>query len=175
MTRMTENDFLNPLFSLGPLVMALLVLFWGFGSLVLVAIRTTTLGSVLLENPAFMVGDLLLLPFAGFLITYFYRAVANAVDIVTSPRWSYGIGVLAVLLPAISAVRNDLISIWWVPHLTFYWFFAYMTISFLCKGFLQLILGTNEKFLWLVWVGVLMLTSVHGILGLVFPKVFPRP
>jgi len=173
MTRMTENDFLKPLFSSGPLVMAVLVLLWGFGSLVLVAIRTQTVGSVLLANLAF-IGDLVLLPCAGFLITYFYRAVTNAVDVVTSPVWNYGAGVLAVLLAAMSAARNDLISIWWAPHLTFYWFFAYMTISFLCKGLLQLILGTNKKFLWSFWVGVLILTSVHGILGLVFPKVFPE-
>ncbi len=174
MTRMTENDFLNPLFSLGPVAMALIVLFWGFGTLVLVAIQTKTVGSVLLANPAF-IGDLLLLPFAGFLIAYFYRAVVNPVGIVTSPIWCYTVGVLALLLAAISVVRSDMISIWGVPHLTFYCFFAYIAISFVCKGLLQLILGTNEKFLWLVWVGVLILISVHVILGLIFPKVFPKP
>jgi hypothetical protein len=168
---MIQNDFLNPLFSLSPFVVALVILFWGFGTLALVAIRTKTVGSVLLANPAF-IGDLLLLPCAGFLIAYFYRAVVHPVDIVTSPIWNYGVGFLALLLAAISVVRSDMISIWGVPHLTFYCFFAYIAISFVCKGLLQLILGTNEKFLWLVWVGVLILTSTHVILGLVFPKVF---
>jgi len=174
MSRMTENDFLNPLFSLGPFIVAMVILFWGFGTLVLVAIKTKTVFSVLLANPAF-IGDFLLLPVAGFLITYFYRSVTSSIDIIILPVWSYGILTIAVILTVVSVTRNELFSIWWLPHQTFYCFFAYLSISFLIKGLLQLIIGAGSKPLWLIWTGVLILVTSSGVLGLIFPKVFPKP
>jgi len=174
MSRITEKDFLDPLYSLGPYIVAIVILFWGFGTLLLVAIKTKTVFSVLLANPAF-IGDLFLLPIAGFLITYFYRSVNNPIDIIILPVWSYVILTIAIILTVVSVTRNELFNIWWIPHQTFYCFFAYLTISFLIKGLLQLILVTSDKALWLVWASVLILVSASAILGIVFPKIFPEP
>jgi len=72
---MTQNDFFNSLFLLNPFFVAFLTWFWGFGSLVIYAIRTESVSTLLLKHPGIMIGDFFLIPFSMFLITYFYQRV----------------------------------------------------------------------------------------------------
>jgi len=172
---MTQNDFLNPVFTLNPVLVAMLAWFWGFGSLVLVAVRTNAVSSALLRHPGFMIGDFFLIPLACLLMTYFYQTVDHPIPLVTSPKWNY-VAVLALVLASISAIRFDLVSLWWIPHLAFYWFMAYALITFLGKGLLQLVLAGEKSFPWLIWFGVLMAISIHEVLGVIFgPKSLPKP
>lgn len=128
--KMMGNDFLKPILLLNPIAVAFVIWFWGFGSLALIAIRTNTVTSILLKHPGFMVGDFLLLPITGLLVAYFYQHSGPAESIVTSKLWTIGGVTIATILTVVSIVRNDLVNIWFVPHGVFYWFMAYMLVTF---------------------------------------------
>ena len=175
-TKMTENDFLKPVFSLNPIVVALLIWFWGFGSLALIAIKTNSFGGVLLRHPGFIIGDFFLLPLAGLLIAYFYQHVSAPQRWVTSKVWIFGGAGAATILTVVSVVRNDLIYIWFVPHGTFYWFMAYVLITFFPRGLLQLVASKAERGLWPVWLAALLAVSGHFVIPMIFgPKILPKP
>jgi hypothetical protein len=170
------NDILKPILSLNPIAVAFLICFWGFGSLALIAIRTNTLESVLLRHPGFIVGDFFLLPMTGLLIAYFYQHTNATGILATSKLWTIGGVILATILTSVSAVRNDLMNIWFIPHGTFYWFMAYMCATFFPKGLLILVMIGAEKWLWYVWCTALLTLSSHLILPMIFgSKVLPKP
>ena len=153
----------------------MLAWFWCFGSLVLVAVRTNAVSSVLLRHPGFMIGDFFLIPLACFLMTYFYQTIDHPVPLVMSPKWNY-VAILGLVLASISGIRFHLVSLWWIPHLTFYWFMAYALITFLAKGLLQLVVGGEKDSRWLIWLGVLIAICIHEMLPLIFgPKTLPKP
>ena len=176
MAKIMANDFLKPVLSLNPVAVALLIWFWGFGSLVLIAIRTNSLASVLLKHPGFMVGDFFLLPLTGLLIAYFYQHSGATATSVTSKLWTIGGATLATILTLISILRNDLINIWFIPHGAFYWFMAYICITFFPRGLLHLVVTGADKWLWFVWSAALLTVSSHLVLPLIFgPKILPKP
>lgn len=140
MPLITQNDFLNPLFSLNPIIVALIVWFTGWGSLFLIAWKTNSISVVLLKHPGFMIGDFLLLPLAGFLITYFYQSVNSPMTFVTSMKFTYFAIIFAVICTMLSALRSIFITknyhgIWSLPHITFIWFMVYILASFISTGF----------------------------------------
>lgn len=177
---LTRGDLLSKLFTLPPIVVALIILVWGWGNLFVVAISTHSLGSFL-THPAFMIGDLVMLPAAGFLITLFYQRVETPmhVAILFSKKWTCATLSVAFLLALYNAYFSIFIwksappDILMSPHFFFWWFFVYVLINFLARGFGQL-LYTTKYTLWLLYVGVIILVSVHLLLPTVFgPKTFP--
>ncbi len=171
---MTQNDFLNRLFSMNLFFVTLLTWFWGFGSLFVYAVRTDSVTTVLLRHPGIMIGDFFLIPFSMFLITYFYQHVDNPVDLVVSNRWNYMI-LPAIFLTLVSAVRYDLLNIWFFPHSLFYCFMVYVLLNFFPKGLLQLVKGASEKYLWLIWFGIVLVLFVHELIPNIFgAKTFPK-
>jgi len=179
MSLMTQNDFLNPLFSLPPIVVALIIWFTGWGSLVLIAWRTNSVSTALLKHPGFMIGDFLLLPLAGFLITYFYQSVSNPVTSLASMKFTYFAIIFAVLCTMLATLGSIFITknyhgIWSVPHTIFIWFMVYILASFIPRGFFQLIHVPSTK-LWIVGLLVLFFAISHLALPLIFgPKTFPK-
>lgn len=93
-----------------------------------------------LRNPAFMVGDLVLLPLCGALIAGFYRSASLDLP----DEWGHRIAVGSAAIASIAAVATAVFSVsvtetyqglWSVPHTLFIWFFAYVFVSFLPRAF----------------------------------------
>lgn len=170
----TQNDFLNPLFSLHPILVALIIWVAGWGYLFLMALRTGEI-SALLKHPGNMIGDFLMLPLAGFLITLFYQSVGNPANIITSAKWMYVSLTISVFLTIFIVLGGIFITkskhtLWYVPHIVFSWVFAYIMINFLIKGVLQL-LSNSTLFLWSLYTGVIVSIAIHIIFMFIFgPK-----
>ncbi len=144
------GDPLLRLMSLHPLIVGLTFLVLGWGSLLLIAWRLEVITSVFLRNPAFMVGDLILLPLATTLIASFYRSASIEI-----PRESgVGIAVASALIAAVSAGATAAFSIflsetyhgiWSVPHTLFIGLFAYVFVSFLPHAFYEIAFGFKTR------------------------------
>lgn len=171
---MTQGDFLKPIFDLPPFLAALFIWFWGFGSLVLYGIKTKAIKSVFLRTPGIIIGDFFIIPALGFLITYFYQTIENPLVATLSPCWSAATCLIAMILAAMSAIRFNLVNRWFFPHIIFYWFMAYILLTFLTKGLHQLIFGELVSGLRVIWLLVLIGTLTHIIMGIIWSKKFPR-
>lgn len=146
---MTEGDFLRPFLALHPAIVALVIWVWGFGSLVLVGLKTQTLKASVFKNIPIMVGDFFLLPLSAALIVMFYQSVENPLKALASPLWGIVAVAVAVILTLISASRFKLLNRWWLLHSLFYFFLSYLVITFFLKGIYQLTLQENSSpFLW---------------------------
>ncbi len=167
---MTENDILRPLLGLHPVVLAVIVWAWGYGSLLLAAIKTQSLRD-LFTHPGFIVGDFFMLPIAAGLIAWFYHAVSDPVPSATHVVWTLGAGVSALVLTIVSVVRSGNVEVWWWPHTGFYWFMTYLVTAFMGKSLLQLVRGEEDYAMWALWLGVMLAIAVHLILPTIFgPK-----
>lgn len=166
-----ENDIFWFLFKLHPLLVAVIVWLLGFGSLVLVAIKTKSLKESIVKNPGVMIGDFFLLPSVGFLIAYTYQSVQASTDLLSSPYWNL-ILIIALILVLISAIRFNHKSLWWLPHNFFYFLMSYVVLTFLLKGFFYLIAEGDSSRL-VTYAAVLVLVALHQLLGLLFLKRFP--
>lgn len=171
MPSMIQNDFLNPLFSLNPFLVALIFLVAGWGYLVLAAWRLKTLNA-LLKHPGYMVGDLIMIPLAGFLITLFYQSVNNPTISVLSVRWIYFGIAFATLYTIITFIASIFISktvhgFWFIPHTIFIWFISYVLFNFFTKGFLQVLSKTTPSLLSIYIIAALAVLT-HFILIAVF-------
>lgn len=171
---MTQGDFLDFLFKLHPVVVALIVWIWGFGSLIIYGWKTKAIKTVILKSPGIMVGDFFLIPIITFLTVYFYQTVKNPLPAVTTPCWSLTSCLVGIILAAISAVRFRLINRWFFLHIIFYWLMAYIFLTFLTKGFYQLMFGGGTSTLWAIWIFVLVGILIHLVLGVVWRKKFPE-
>ena len=101
------GDPLTRLMSLHPLIVGLMFLVLGWGSLLLIAWRLEVITSVFLRSPAFMVGDLVLLPLATAFMASFYRSASIKI-----PRESgVGITIASALIAAIAAGTTAAFSI----------------------------------------------------------------
>lgn len=170
---MTQGDFLKPFFDLSPLLVTLIIWFWGFGSLVFYGIKTKAVRSVVLRTPGIIIGDFFIIPTLGFLVTYFYQTIENPLAATSSPYWSIATCLIAIILAVISAIRFKLINRWFSPHIVFYWFMTYILLTFLTKGFYQLISGDITSTLRIIWFLVLIGTLTHIIMGVIWSKKFP--
>lgn len=171
---MAQGDFLKPLFDLSPFLVAFLIWLWGFGSLVFYGIKTKAIRSVILKTPGIIIGDFFIIPTLGFLITYFYQAIENPLVVTSSSCWSAVTCLIAIILATISAIRFDLVNRWFFPHTVFYWFMAYILLTFLTKGLYQVIFGELALKLRIIWLFVLIGTLTHITMGVVWSKKFPR-
>src|SRR3989344_3732572 len=127
MSLMAENDILWFFFKLHPLVVALTVWFLGFGSLLLVAIKTKSLKENIIKSPGVIIGDFFLLPFAGFLISQSYQNVVSSTMLVSSSNWNFLL-IISVTLALISTIRFNHKSIWWLPHNVFYFLMCFIVL-----------------------------------------------
>ena len=144
------GDPLARLMSLHPLIVGLMFLVLGWGSLLLIAWRLKVITSVFLRSPAFMVGDLVLLPLATVLMASFYRSAS-----IEMPRESgVGIPIASALIAAVSAGATAAFSIflsetyhglWSVPHTLFIGLFAYVFVSFLPRAFYEIAFGFKTR------------------------------
>ncbi len=134
------GDPLGRLISLHPILVALVFIALGWGTLLLIAWRLDIVTSEFLVNPAFMVGDLVLLPLCGALIAAYYRSASLEMPSEWGLRVAVGSGVLAGVAAGATAAFSIFASetyhgLWSVPHTIFIWFFAYTFISFLLRAF----------------------------------------
>jgi len=171
---MTQGDFLKLLFNQFPFLVALFIWLWGFGSLVIYGIKTKAIKSVVLRTPGIIIGDFFIIPALGFLITYFYQTIENPLVATLSPYWSMATCLIAMILAAMSAIRFNLVNRWFFPHIIFYWFMAYILLTFLSKGLYQMIFGEIASGLSIVWLLVLIGTLTHITMGVIWSKKFPR-
>lgn len=134
------GDPLGWLISLHPILVALTFIALGWGSILIIAWRLNIVTSEFLRNPAFMVGDLVLLPLCGALIAAFYRSASLEMP----SEWGARIAVGSAAIASISAGSTAAFSIfvtetyhgWWsVPHTLFIWLFAYAFVSFIPRAF----------------------------------------
>ena len=138
------------LMTLHPLIVGAIFLALGWGSLLLIAWRLEVITSVFLRSPAFMVGDLVLLPLATALMASFYRSASIEI-----PRESgVGITIASTFIAAISAGATAAFSIflsetyhgiWSVPHTLFIGLFAYVFVSFLPRAFYEIAFGLKTR------------------------------
>ena len=176
---MAQNDFFNPLFSISPFLFALIILIFGWGGLFLQAIKTKSL-STFLRHPAFMIGDLLILPIIGFLMSIFYRGIAIPVEELLSTKWNYFTAIISLGIVSFTFYRSIFIkrttsfNIFSLLHFFFAWFMAYIIITFFSKGLWQLLFGGGGLFLWILWLLVFVGVLSHISLGVLWPKKFPR-
>lgn len=173
---MAKNDFLYPLFSLPPFIVYLVVLIWGFGSILLLAIKTKAVKNILLKNPGFIVGDFFLLPAGGGLITFFYQSVSEPLLITTSHLWHLLSFAISLGITLGTGLRYKLIQTSYIiglPHGLFHLFFTYLFLTFISKGFWQLIFGESSITLWIVWAAAIVTVLFHLLLGTIWPKRIP--
>ncbi len=125
-----------------PLFVGTVFLVLGWGSLLLIAWRLEIITSDFLRNPAFMVGDLVLLPLAGALMAAFYRSASFQMPVQPGRVIALGSAILAAISAGATAAFSIFVSetyhgLWSVPHTLFIWLFAYTFISFLPRAFLD--------------------------------------
>ncbi len=171
---MTQNDFLYPLFTLSPYIVAIIVLVWGFGSLLIVAIKTKTVMTRFFINPKFMLGDLFLLPLAGGLITFFYQEVSIPLSITTSPLWNIVTLAISLFISLGVGAKLRLLSLKYIlglPHGLFHVFFTYLFLAFMSKGLWQLLFGQSSPLLWATWLIVMILVVSHLGIGMKWTKI----
>lgn len=170
MPLITQIDFLNPLFSLNPIIMGVVILISGAGSLLVYGMMIRKVQS--LAKPSFIIGDFILLPLIGVAMNYFYQGVDTPTKFVNSYWWLLLTGLIALLLGIISIIRFDLLKPLFIPHLVFVFLMTYAVITFLTKGFWQLVSVDGNTTLWLVYLFVLTGSILVKLLGIVYPKTF---
>jgi len=139
-----------------------LTFFWGVGSLFLVAIKTNSVKTILLRKPSILIGDFFILPIVAGIIANYYQQ--NNISYLFAGFQSWLVLTIAIILTIISAAKSQLLHPLWIPHLLFYAFMAFIILSFLSN--FQL---TTFSW-WLVFVGII----THQLLGILFPKKFPK-
>jgi hypothetical protein len=176
----TAGDYFRGFFALPPLIVAIVVLIFGWGNLFLFAIKTDSLGAFL-HNPDFMVGDLIMLPLAGLLVSVYYGRASERLNFsfINSNLWHKLVLLFAFILSSYNAIFS--LYVWHsthfdiiiVPHFFFYWFVVYELTNFFIKGAVYLLRYRSFLMLFL-YISVLLAIVVHLTLPSVFgPKTFP--
>lgn len=170
---MIQNDPIDFLFNLQPIMLAIIVWFWGLGSLLVVAYKTKSVTSVFLKNPGIIIGDGILLPLATFLIVASYQEIDNSVSATGSVYWNVITFIISLTLTLLSRKRFNLTNNWWLPHGLFYLFMSYVVITFLSKTIWQL-LNQPDNRLSFSFLIVLLAVIIHQALGIIWSKKFPN-
>ena len=160
-----SGDPLGQLISLNPVFVAILFIVFGWGSILLIAWRVDVITSEFLRNPAFMVGDLVLLPLCGGLIAAFYRSASLEMPSEGGTRIAIGsaaiAGIAAGATAAFSIFVTETYYGWWsVPHTLFICFFAYVFVSFLPRAFSDITFYLSTRKIYHVIV-VILLPAAH--------------
>lgn len=171
---MTDRDFLYPLFSLHPIVVFAISVLVCMVSLVIIPLKTKTF-NLLVNSPAVLLGDMLLLPLAALLIAYFYQTIYSANFPLDSYFWTIILSVTALCVTLWTGRHFNLVNRWWLPHGIFHFLVTYSAIVFATKGFLLLAGEGAGLQRWVIWGSALFLVVAHHTLGIIFPKKFPNP
>ena len=139
----------------------ILTFIWGVSSLFLVAIRTNSVKTILLKKPSIIIGDFFILPTIAGIIATHYQQVSIGNLFLDVSVWL--ILIISLLLAIFSAMRFGLLHPLWIPHLLFYWFMAFIILIFLSTFEIS-------PSWWLVLTGII----IHQLLGILFPKKFPK-
>lgn len=144
------GDPLGRLISLNPIFVALTFIGLGWGTLLLIAWRLEVIESQFLSSPAFMVGDLALLPLCGALMAVYYRSASLEMPSEWGLRISIGSAVIAGVAAGATAAFSILASetyagVWSIPHTLFIWFFGYTFISFLLRAFSDMVFYLSAR------------------------------
>lgn len=165
MPLITQNDFLNPIFSLDPIAVALII--WSINWVTLYPIAWKTKNTILFRNP---VGYFIMLPLSGFFITYFYQSIIHPISSVMSIEFTY-FAIGTSLLFTITATAYSLFvtkrynGVYSTPHTIAIFILSYILISFFSKGILQLVHETTAS-LYLPYLFVVFMMSAYIIFGL---------
>lgn len=160
-----SGDPLGPLISLHPILVALTFIGFGWGTLLLIAWRLEVIESDFLSNPAFMVGDLALLPLCGALIAAYYRSASLEMPTEWGTRIAVGSGTIAGIAAGATAAfsifaTETYAGAWSIPHTLFIWFFAYAFISFLARALSDMIFYLSARKMYHV-AAVIVLPATH--------------
>ena len=144
------GDPLARLVTLHPVVVGAVFLVFGWGTLLLLAWRLGIVTSEFLRSPAFMVGDLVLLPLCGALIASFYRSSGPAAHLLLQGWIVYISGAIALAAAGATAAFSILVTetyhgLWSVPHTLFIGFFAYVFVSFIPRGFVLIAFNLSSS------------------------------
>ena len=155
------GDPLGWLISLHPILVALIFIALGWGTLLLIAWQLDVVESDFLRRPVFIVGDMVLLPLCGALIAAYYRSASLEMPSEWGMRIAVGSGVLSGVAAGATAAFSILASgtyhgLWSVPHTIFIWFFAYTFISFLPRAFSDMIFYLSTRKVYHVMAVVLL-------------------
>jgi len=139
--------------------------------LLLIAWHTQTITTNFLKSPGHMIGDLVLLPLAGFLITKFYHEVSDPTPSVGAKVHTYLAAILAISATTLATMYSVLVSnnyqgLWSAPHTIFILFLAYILINFLIKALTYLYSRSNSR-LWLNYFTVITAIAAHIALKLI--------
>lgn len=168
-------EILNTFYTFNPYVSALLIFLFGFGSLLLVGVKTHTVKTVIFTNPAILIGDIFLLPFIGFIITSFTQKTPTTFYSNQEPLLHFTVAVVALLLTIVAAWKFKLINPWWLPHGIFYWFMSYIILNFFLTQGILFVTNTYDILLSVSLLLVIVFLFFHFYLGKKFPKTFPNP
>lgn len=136
--------------------------FWGAGSLLMIAVKTTSIKTVFLKKPSIIIGDFFILPTIAGIIGNYYEQ--KGFEGLFSNALTWLILVIGFILAITSAIRFGLLHPLWSPHILFYWFMATLILLFLST------LELTSVAWWLVLIGII----THQALGILFPKKFPE-
>lgn len=141
-------------------VIFLTTLLLSFCSLLPVALQTRTTRKLI--NPAFVVGDFLILPFVTTVILTSSQTVLFPLHII--------IILCSFVITIMAGIRFRLLSIWWLPHGLFFFFFLYILLAFFSNSFWLIIQGKSSWQLLTRMVVVSVCVTIHQILGIIWPK-----
>ncbi len=159
-----------------PFLAALAILIFGWGNLFMFALKTKTLKRFLL-HPAFVVGDLIILPSIGFLVVYFYQQAAVP-EIIMQMKWIYFpvVGITSLIVSLSSAFRSLIINksmkfdIFLVPHFFFYWSVSFTLIHFFFTGLVQILFSGWSVLMLAIYSAVAIGIVMHLILPVIFGR-----
>ncbi len=159
------SDPSTSLLNLNPFLVGLITLLFGLSTLVIPAIKSNQV-KVLFTNPAFLIGDFILLPLATILMAYYQQ---NFLTTQALGEWIY-ILALSLVIATVAGVNFNLLKIWWLPHGIFYLYFVYLLMTFLFMSTQQIFQAYNTVESLIILITVCILVITHQILGLKFPK-----
>lgn len=152
--------FLNILTLPTIFVFALLI---NFSTLYVVAYRSRRSTKALLTNPAFILGDFLLIPAYFAVVSQILISNLSLLISMNAP-FVFVIVVLSGLVTLWFGFKFRLIKLVWVPHGIIHWLIVFSFV-------LSVIASVSESSLWpavLLCAGLLI---SHQFLGVIFPKV----
>jgi len=167
---LSQNDFLNPIFSVNPLLLAVFVFLWGNGSLLIVAAKTKSIREVFFRSPSILLGDFFILPGIIFVVAWHYQNVLIS-DPFSSAVYFFFL-LFGFTLAGISAVRFKQVNRWYAAHIIFYWIIAYIVTAFIFKFGYMYVTGAISLQSALIPLVVLPAILIHVLLGVLYPKRF---
>lgn len=159
---------MTSLYNLSPVAVFILIFLFDFLTLLVVAKKLKSV-KILFENPAFFLGDFIVLPFAASLIFYYYQNLNffpkelfllqfNIINLILAFAISIWFGF------HFRIIKNYWLPLYWWPHGIFHVVYVFIISSFVIISYL------NKSFF--ILAVVLALVGLHLFLGKIFNKIF---